>query len=173
MTDNGEHSTWDQSDLPRRIVRHLNHSRTLNQLAEALNATDARVLWYLAKLREAGRVREDAGIWSRTDAGSRYAEEPIVAAEEGSQLPGRSVFDYQQAYADAAAGMFGSVYVQAGGEHAGRVPYARAQEFSERLTDLVSEYFSPEAVDPGASPKYGFRWVLTPVDLHPLADRPA
>ncbi len=81
---------------------------------------------------------------------------------------GGSDQDYVQAYADAAAGMFGTAFVQDSGEHAGRVPGDRVAEFHERLLSLVGEYFAPDKVDRTATPKYGFRWVLTPVDLHPL-----
>ncbi|TCC23217.1 hypothetical protein [Kribbella sindirgiensis] len=66
--------------------------------------------------------------------------------------------------------MTGRVFVQDSGEHAGRVPGDRVAEFHERLLSLVGEYFAPDKVDRAATPKYGFRWVLTPVDLHPLDD---
>ncbi|TCC12030.1 hypothetical protein [Kribbella soli] len=98
MTDD-----WEQSELPRRIVGLLAELQSLGALADALDVTDARVLWYLGKLRTSGRVVEDAGVWRRTETGAALAE-------------------------------------------------------------------SPGKVDRAATPKYGFRWVLTPVDLHPLDD---
>ncbi len=188
---------WEESELPRGIVRFLGESRTLAELADVLAVTDARVLWYLNKLSDAGRVVEDGGRWRRTDLGAVLAEtarletarpegaRPEGARPEGARpgagrggdgpgrgewtvLPGASAQDYVQAYADAAAGMFGSGFTQDSGEHAGRVPEERVAEFRERLVSLVGEYFAPDKVDRDASPKYGFRWVLTPVDLHPL-----
>lgn len=87
-----------------------------------------------------------------------------------SVLPGASVVDYEQAFADAESGMFGDDFVQTAGEHGARVDRARVAEFNQRLLSLIGEYFSPAGADPTASPKYGFRWVLTPVDLHPLSD---
>jgi hypothetical protein len=192
---------WEESELPRGIVGLLGESRTLAELAEALGVTEARVLWYLNKLSDAGRVVEDGGRWRRTDLGVVLAEtarpetaRPETARSEsarsesarlatarpesgrGGAGPERgewtvsvsSAQDYVQAYADAAAGMFGSGFTQDSGEHAGRVPEERVAEFRERLVSLVGEYFAPDKVDRDASPKYGFRWVLTPVDLHPL-----
>jgi hypothetical protein len=161
---------WDASELPRGIVALLEEPRALAEIAERLEVTDARVLWYLGKLRDAGRVVEDAGLWRRTAAGAELLESPAPEANGRTELPGASAQDYVQAYADAAAGMFGSGFVQDMGEHAGRVPGERVEEFHERLLSLIGEYFAPDKVDRAASPKYGFRWVLTPVDLHPLED---
>ena len=165
MTDD-----WEQSELPRRIVVLLASPQSLGALADALDVTDARVLWYLGKLRTSGRVVEDAGVWRRTAAGTELAESPAPDRGARTELVGGSDQDYVQAYADAAAGMFGTGFVQNSGEHAGRVPGDRVAEFHERLLSLVGEYFAPDKVDRTATPKYGFRWVLTPVDLHPLDD---
>lgn len=163
MTDD-----WEQSGLPRRIVGLLVEPQSLAALADELGVTDARVLWYLGKLRTSGRVVEDVGVWRRTEAGAALAESPAPKSGARTELVGGSDQDYVQAYADAAAGMFGAVFVQDSGEHAGRVPGDRVAEFHERLLSLVGEYFAPDKVDRAATPKYGFRWVLTPVDLHPL-----
>ncbi|WP_427886906.1 hypothetical protein ACQHIV_28860 [Kribbella sp. GL6] len=162
--------TWEQSDLPRGIVASLAEPHTLTELADALDVTDARVLWYLEKLRDTGRAAEEAGRWHRTEAGADLAASPTPEPRNRSAIPGTSVQDYVQAYADAAAGMYAAGFVQDSGEHAGRVPGERVAEFHERLLSLVNEYFAPDKVDRAASPKYGFRWVLTPVDLHPLDD---
>lgn len=96
---------------------------------------------------------------------------PALADALITVLPFSSVVDYQQSIADADAGLYGDGIVQAAGEHGARQEWAHVAEFSERLQSLVAEYFSPAGADPAASPKYGFRWVLTPVDLHPLGDR--
>jgi hypothetical protein len=161
---------WSKSALPREIVRLLDSPRSLAQLADELQVTDARVLWYLTKLGATGRVVKEADRWARTELGGEYLETPPAATTDCTVLPGRTAYDYQQAFADARAGMFGSTFVQAAGEHGGRVPYERVIEFNERLLDLISEYFAPDRVDRAATPKYGFHWVLTPTDLHPLDD---
>ncbi|MFI5691808.1 hypothetical protein ACIA58_08215 [Kribbella sp. NPDC051586] len=161
---------WDESELPRGIVALLGEPRGLGEIAERLGVTDARVLWYLGRLRDAGRVVEDGGVWRHTEAGVEFAERAAPEKGARTELPGASAQDYVQAYADAAAGMFGAGFVQDSGEHAGRVPGERVAEFHERLLSLIGEYFAPDKVDRTATPKYGFRWVLTPVDLHPLDD---
>jgi hypothetical protein len=161
---------WEASGLPRGIVGLLEEPRALAEIAERLEVTDARVLWYLEKLRDAGRVVEEDSAWRRTAAGAELAASLAPDTDGRTELPGPSAQDYVQAYADAAAGMFGSGFVQDSGEHAGRVPGERVAEFHERLQSLIGEYFAPDKIDRAASPKYGFRWVLTPVDLHPLDD---
>lgn len=162
---------WQDSPLPRDIVGLLDSPKSLTRLADALRVTDARVLWYLKKLEATGRVEERNGLWVRTDRGADYAAAPAPAREDCTVLPGRTVYDYQQAFADAEAGMFGATFVQGTGEHGGRVPYERVVEFNERLLGLIAEYFAPDRVDRAATPKYGFHWVLTPTDLHPIDDR--
>ncbi|WP_460521762.1 hypothetical protein [Flindersiella endophytica] len=171
MTDQGQQATaWQDSSLPRDIVRLLYAPKTLTQLSEELQVTDARVLWYLTKLAGTGRVQELDGRWARTPSAADYLATRPPASADHTTLPGRTVYDYQQAYADAAAGMFGPTFVQASGEHGGRVPYERVVEFNERLLSLIAEYFAPDRIDRAASPKYGFHWLLTPTDLHPLDD---
>ncbi|TDD59055.1 GNAT family N-acetyltransferase [Kribbella antibiotica] len=156
---------WATTALPREIVRLLESPRTLAELSDVLGVTDARILWYLTKLAAADRVRETDGRWIRTQQGATDLATPPPTTD----LLGSTTYDYQQAFADTAAGMFGTTYVQASGEHGGRVPYAQAVEFNQRLQALTAEYFAPDRIDRTASPKYGFHWVLTPTDLHPLA----
>ncbi|MFC9686952.1 GNAT family N-acetyltransferase [Kribbella sp. NPDC056951] len=156
------------SALPRDIVRQLESPRSVSQLADDLQVTDARVLWYVEKLAAAGLVAQTDHLWVRTPLGVDYLGTPQPATDDTTVLPGRTTYDYQQAFADSQAGMFGSTFVQASGEHGGRVPHARAVEFNQRLQDLIAEYFAPDRIDRSATPKYGFHWVLTPTDLHPL-----
>jgi hypothetical protein len=161
--------TWDESALPHQIVRSLNTPKTLAELAAELDATDARILWYLSRLMDVGRVSTVDEKWSRTAAGERYCAQPPDLGDDHTILPGRTVYDFRQAFADAAAGMFGPDFVQLGGEHGGRLSQAQAGEFRERLTALIAEYFAPGRADRSGT-KYGFHWVLTPTDLHPLDD---
>ena len=101
-------SDWEASELPRGIVALLEEPRGLSDIAEQLEVTDARVLWYLHRLRDTGRVVEDAGLWRRTAAEAELAESPAPEKSGRTELPGASAQDYVQAYADAAAGMFGT-----------------------------------------------------------------
>jgi hypothetical protein len=160
---------WEHFTLPRQIVRLLGSPTSLDELAAELHVTDARVLWYLERLHATGRVTRREGGWERTGLGDELLAEPGHDDEAGTVLPGRSVYDYQQAFADAAAGMFGDDFVQSGGEHGARLSAGQARDFLERLQTLVAEYFAPGRGDRHGI-KYGFRWVLTPADLHPLDD---
>lgn len=158
------------SKLPRDVPLLLEVPQSLSQLADALEVTDARVLWCLVQLRETDRVVEHAGLWTRTAKGTELLAEHSPVIEEFTVLPDRTVYDYRQAYADAAAGVFGTTFVQGSEEHGGRVPHARAVEFNERLLSLIAECFAPDRIDQHANSKYGFHWILTPTDLHPLDD---
>lgn len=82
-------------------------------------------------------------------------------------MPGGTVYDFPQAFADASAGMFGPHFAQGSGEHGSRMSLAQAAEFQERLQALIAEYFAPGRGD-RVGTKYGFHWTLTPTDLHPL-----
>ncbi|GAA5020592.1 hypothetical protein GCM10023317_63670 [Actinopolymorpha pittospori] len=161
-------TSWDGSALPRDILRTLDSPRTVEQVATQLEVNNARVLWYLRKLEASGRVVVTGGRWTRTPEGSRLLAGPS-SVPEGTTMPGQTVYDFRQAFADAAAGMFGDTYVQAGGEHGGRLSLEQAAEFRERLTSLVAEYFAPGKGD-RRGVKYGLHWTLTPTDLHPLGD---
>ncbi|MBM7783950.1 winged helix-turn-helix domain-containing protein [Tenggerimyces flavus] len=150
--------------LPRRILEALTEPRTVDELANDLQINDARVLWHLERLAATGHV-VGGERWQRTDVPVPDEAEPGPV----TLVPEASVHDFVQAFADAEAGMFGSDYVQAGEEHASRMSTEQAAEFRDRLMALIAEYFAPGAGDRSGT-KYGFRWVLTPVDLHPLRD---
>jgi hypothetical protein len=98
------------SSLSRNIVGLLDSPMSLAQLADDLQVTDARVLWSLTKLEATGRVQQAEDLRMRTQT-------PQSATAACTVLPGRTVYDYQQAFADARAGMFGSTFVQGSGEH--------------------------------------------------------
>lgn len=165
---------WTRSALVQQVLALLERPQRLETLAERLSVTDARILFYLEQLDDLGWVSPDHDHWHRTNnapAPRQAGPSDAAAATPFTILPLPSIFDYQQAFADAD--VFGDSIIQTGGEHAGRVSRQRVEEFTERLVSLVAEYFGPDAIDPTATPKYGFRWVLTPVDLHPLSDPPA
>ena len=157
----------DWSALPRQIVHALDRRKTLDELAAELHVTDARVRWYLDRLQAADLLGEQDGKWSRTDQSNVMLTSPEPATDDQSIMPGRTVYDFQQAYADAAAGMFGTEFVQQSGEHGARISLQQAAEFRDRLLALIAEYFAPGKGDRTGT-KYGFHWVLTPTDLHPI-----
>ncbi len=153
--------------LPRQILDALTEPRTVDELANSLEVNDARVLWHLERLETTGHIVGGSGErWQRTDtpAPDEAVPGPVTL------VPEASVHDFVQAFADAEAGMFGDDFVQAGEEHASRMSTEQAAEFRDRLMALIAEYFAPGAGDRRGT-KYGFRWMLTPVDLHPLRDQ--
>ncbi|GAA1298292.1 hypothetical protein [Brevibacterium sp.] len=85
-------------------------------------------------------------------------------------LPIESVHDYEGADHDRLAGRFGPDAVAFDGESGARLSAARVLEFRERLNGLIAEFFSPEAAEWTSPVKYGFRWILMPVDTAPLED---
>ncbi|GAB3749728.1 hypothetical protein [Microlunatus parietis] len=112
-----------------------------------------------------GRSERDGQ--SATGPPATLDEEPRPPDQPFTELPGASVQDYRQALVDLEFGMFDPAARWAGAEHAARLRSERAAEFAERLQELVAEYFGPDSVDWSSPVKYGFRWVLTPVDLPP------
>lgn len=93
-----------------------------------------------------------------------------VPEAESTLLPVGSVHDYQSAARDLRAGRFGQSANAVDGESAARLSHARADEFHQRLNELIQEFFAPEAADWTSPVKYGFRWVLMPVDTAPPDD---
>jgi len=162
-------TAWDRSALPRDIVSAVESPKTVDELAEELRVNDARVAWYLERLQDAGRVAQANGSWTRTSAGGAFLATPAETSADVTVVPGRTVYDFRQAFADSAAGMFGAEFVQSRGEHGGRLSFEQAEEFRDRLVSLVAEYFAPGMGDRSGT-KYGFHWILTPTDLHPLGD---
>jgi len=69
-----------------------------------------------------------------------------------------------------AAGLFGPGAPILGGESAGRLTAGRITEFHQRLEALVAEYFASDAVEWTSPVKYGFRYVLMPIDIAPDDD---
>lgn len=153
---------------PRILAALGDNAGSLHQLADQLDVTDARLQWHLFRLRECGDVRLVKGQWIRTPQGERSLEQ-FVVGPQGAIAP-RIVVDFEQAFADAALGVFGAHFVQNGGEHRSRMSTAQATEFNDKLTTLITEYFGPGRGDRTGT-KYGLHWVLTPIDVHPLGDR--
>lgn len=156
----------DQPLLPR-ILAALTNPRTLAELSRDLDVTDSRLDWHLRSLTEQALVELDTTErWTRTTTGDHLASH-LVIARDGPF--GAGVYDLDQAYAEARAGLYGSNFLQRSGHHATRLSDAQASEFANRLQTLVAEYFAPGRGDRSGL-KYGLSWAITPVDLHPLDD---
>lgn len=154
--------------VARRVLNVLTTQRLLAELAEDVGATDRRLLWHLRHLRDVGLVQstDDELGWSRTKRGAWALDVflPLIPSQAFLQ---RIVDDFEDAFIESRAGLFGDEYVQASGEHRTRLSPAQAAEFRDRLVGLVEEYFAPGQGD-RSGVKYGFHWVLTPIDVHPL-----
>lgn len=105
---------------------------------------------------------------SMTGQPSRYVD--TMSETASTSLPVRSVHDYEKAARDLQAGRFGQFPSVADGESAARLTTARVDEFRDRLNELIHEFFAPEAAEWTSPVKYGFRWVLMPVDTAPPDD---
>lgn len=159
---------WVGSGLVQAVLGGLDRPRTVDDLAEDLGVTDTRIARYLDALAGIGLTERGPDGWLRTDAGAGAVGEHGSSAADGvTELPGASVQDYRQALVDLEFGMFDPEARWASAEHGARLRPERAAEFTERLQALVAEYFGPDSVDWSSPVKYGFRWVLTPVDLPP------
>jgi hypothetical protein len=148
------------------IQSKLAEDQSLQDLAQSVKATDARVLWHLERMVDEGQVEllEDGMTWHRLAAAVRC--EPVP---QRAPFPTSLVEDFEDAYHELEDGLYGSDPVQASGQHHTRLSSLQAAEFQARLLTLVGEYFAPGKGDRTGF-KYGFHWVLTPIDLHPLED---
>ncbi|MGH2549913.1 MAG: winged helix-turn-helix domain-containing protein [Thermomicrobiales bacterium] len=152
-----------------RILASLDESKVLSELADDIGVTDSRLLWHLRQMRDDGLLESgDEVRWSRS-------EERLLAPESSRTIRTSSVFsdrvvdDFNDAMGEAADGLYGASYTQAGGEHRSRLSTEQAEEFRDRLVSLIEEYFAPGQGD-RTGIKHGFHWVLTPIDLHPSDD---
>jgi hypothetical protein len=147
----------------------LQYPMSLQDLAEKTGATDSRLLWHLLQMRDAGEVTGEVDhLWSRTAHGASFIE-AIASNGTHQAIPDHVAEDFDDAFLEAAEGLFGSREHQASGEHRTRLSSEQAAEFGDRLLALVNEYFAPGKGD-RTGVKYGLHWVLTPIDLHPLDD---
>lgn len=155
----------------RRTLSALMTQRPLAELSEAVGATDRRLIWHLRHLRDAGLVKstDDELGWSRTERGT-WALDVFLPSIPCRAFPQRIVDDFEDAIIESRDGLFGDEFVQASGEHRTRLSPAQAAEFRDRIVGLVEEYFAPGQGN-RSGVKYGFHWILTPIDLHPLEDR--
>ncbi|MCZ0940382.1 MAG: winged helix-turn-helix domain-containing protein [Caldilineaceae bacterium] len=168
------------------MLEILEEGKTVTELSEALNVTDARVLYHVRRLAEAGIVKvEDFGddcrewrclpaaptIRFREDLGEEDREgndrtEPIGNVEA---IPADVAGQFNQAFREATEGMYGLSFQVSINHNRARLSEAQAADFNRRLLALIEDYFPPGKGDRSGI-KYGFYGMLTPIDLHPLGD---
>ena len=163
-----------------RMIEIFGAGKSVADISRALDVTDARVLYHLQKLEQTGVVVLEEGArpgdrHCRPAAGAirvREDLEPDDQQEEAIQeeaIPSDITFQFNQAFREAAEGMHGPFYHVSVNHNRARLSEEQAAEFSRRLLALIEAYFPPRRGDRRGT-KYGFYGVLTPIDLHPIAD---
>lgn len=165
-----------------RILEILEAGKSVTQISEALDVTDARVVYHVLRLAETGVVRlegdgaADPRKWRCLPAAGVIhvrAEQAAHSQAEGGQdneaVPADAAGQFNQAFRETAEGMYGPSFQMSINHNRARLSEAQAAEFNRRLLALIEEYFPPGKGDRSGF-KYGFYGVLTPIDLNPLGD---
>ena len=159
-----------------RILEILGEGKSVAEISQTLDVTDARVLYHLQRLAQIGVVRLDEDganpqEWSCLPAAGTirvretYSEKDQIA----EAMPADVVSQFNQAFSEAAEGLYGATFQQSVNHNRARLSEEQAAEFGRRLLALIEEYFPPGKGDRQGI-KYGFYGMLTPIDLHPLGD---
>ena len=159
-----------------RILEILGEGKSVAEISQALDVTDARVLYHLQRLAQTGVVRlEEDGADSRQwrclpAAGKVRVRESFSTGDQIAEaMPTDVVSQFNQAFREAAEGLYGATFQQSVNHNRARLSEEQAAEFGRRLLVLIEEYFPPGKGDRQGI-KYGFHGILTPIDLHPLGD---
>ena len=126
------------------------------------------------------RVRAKASTSSGTQSSSEQnvndrsssdqdAHEQSASEPTGEAMPPDVASQFNQAFREAAEGLYGSTFQMSVNHNRARLSEAKAAEFNRRLLALIEEYFPPGKADQ-SDIKYGFHGVLTPIDLHPIEE---
>ena len=159
-----------------RILEILGAGKSVAEISQTLDVTDARVLYHLQRLAQTGVVHlEEEGANSQEwrclpAAGAIRVRETRATGEQIAEaMPTDVVSQFNQAFREAAEGLYGSTFQQSVNHNRARLSEEQAAEFGRRLLALIEEYFPPGKGDRSGI-KYGFYGILTPIDLHPLGD---
>ena len=159
-----------------RILEVLGDGKSVAEISQTLDVTDARVLYHLQRLVQTGVVHwEEDGAepqgWRCLPAvGAIRVRESLAAQDQIAEaMPTDVVSQFNQALREAAEGLYGPTFQQSVNHNRARLSAEQAAEFSRRLLALIEEYFPPGKGDRQGI-KYGFYGVFTPIDLHPLGD---
>ena len=159
-----------------RILEILGNGKTVAEITEALEVTDARVLYHLKRLAQTGVVHleeddADHREWRCVPAAAKIRVRETLSANDqiAEAIPTDVVSQYNQAFREAAEGLYGSRFQMSVNHNRARLSEDQASEFGRRLLALIEEYFPPGRGDKSGI-KYGFYGILTPIDLHPLEE---
>jgi len=159
-----------------RILEILGAGKSVAEISQTLDVTDARVLYHLQRLAQTGVVHlEEDGAKPQEwrclpGAGTIRVRESLSVKDQIEEaMPTDVVSQFNQAFREAAEGLYGSTFQQSINHNRARLSEEQAAEFGRRLLALIEEYFPPGKGDQSGI-KYGFYGIFTPVDLHPLGD---
>lgn len=173
-----------------RMLEILGAGKSVAEISRALDVTDARVLYHLQKLEQTGVVVLEEGsrpgdrrclptagairVLEHLEPDDRQDDAmPVDDLQEDplreDAIPSDVAFQFNQAFREAAEGVYGPNYQASVNHNRARLSEEQAAEFSRRLLALIEAYFPPGKGDRRGS-KYGFYGVLTPIDLHPIED---
>lgn len=159
-----------------RILEILGAGKSVAEISQTLDVTDARVLYHLQRLAQTGVVHlEEDGSgsqeWRCVPAAGTIRVREILAANDqiAEAMPMDVVSQFNQALREAAEGLYGSTFQLSVNHNRARLSEEQAAEFGRRLLVLIEEYFPPGKGDRQGI-KYGFYGILTPIDLHPFGD---
>jgi len=159
-----------------RILEILEAGKSVTEISEALDVTDARVVYHVQRLAETGVVTlkdrvNDYGNWRCLPVAPvvRVRASPGDEIQAEESIPADVAGQFNQAFREAAEGMYGPSFQVSVNHNRARLSEDQAAEFNRRLLALIEEYFPPGKGDRSGL-KYGFYGVLTPIDLHPLGD---
>ena len=159
-----------------RILEILGAGKSVAEISQTLDVTDARVLYHLQRLAQTGVVHlEEDGDppqeWRCLPAVGkvRVRETRATGEQIAEAMPTEVVSQFNQALREAAEGLYGPTFELSVNHNRARLSKEQAAEFGRRLLALIEEYFPPGKGDRSGI-KYGFYGVLTPIDLHPLGD---
>lgn len=162
-----------------RILEILGDGKSVAEISQTLEVTDARVLYHLQRLAQTGVVHlaedeTDSRAWRCLPAAGAIRVRESLAANNriAEAMPTDVVSQFNQALREVAEGLYGSTFEVSVNHNRARLSEAQASEFSRRLLALIEEYFPPAKGD-RSGVKYGFYGILTPIDLHPLGDAEA
>ncbi len=159
-----------------RILEILGNGKTVAEISQALDVTDARVLYHLKRLAQTGvaHLEEDDADhreWRCVPAAAKIRVRETLSANDqiAEAMPTDVVSQFNQAFREAAEGIYGSRFQMSVNHNRARLSEDQASEFGRRLLALIEEYFPPGRGDKSGI-KYGFYGILTPIDLHPLEE---
>ena len=159
-----------------RILEILGAGKSVAEISQTLDVTDARVLYHLQRLAQTGVVHleedgADTQEWRCLPAaGAIRVREGLSAKDQIEEaMPTDVVSQFNQAFREAAEGLYGPTFELSVNHNRARLSEEQAAEFGRRLLALIEEYFPPGKGDQSGI-KYGFYGILTPIDLHPLGD---